>query len=46
MPQEDLLAEWILFQNDLGDPPSHATIRELATRISVKRGDSYYIRKR
>jgi len=46
IPQEDLLAEWILFQNDLGDPPSHVTIRELATRISIKRGDSYYIRKR
>ena len=40
MTQEDRLAEWILFQGELGDPPTHTEIRELGNRICLKRGDS------
>jgi len=46
MPQEDLLANWVLFQGSLGAPPTHTQIRELAQRISIKCGEGQKIRKR
>ena len=43
--QEDRLAEWVLFQGELGDPPTHTQIRELAKRICIERGDGNTIGK-
>jgi len=41
--QEDKLAEWVLFQGELGDPPTHTEIRELAKRVSAERGDGVHM---
>ena len=44
--QEDLLADWILFQGSLGDTPTHSTIKEIVRRIAVDRGDTTAVGKR
>jgi 4-hydroxybenzoate polyprenyltransferase len=44
--QEDLLADWVLFQSSLGDAPTHQQIRDLAQRIASERGDGEKIGKR
>jgi len=46
MPQEDLLADWVLFQESLGAPPTHTQIRELAQRISIECREGQKIKKR
>ncbi|KAL2130364.1 hypothetical protein VTI74DRAFT_6546 [Chaetomium olivicolor] len=44
--QEDRLAHWVLTQEALGKPPTHAQIKELAQRILDARGDPTTLGKR
>ena len=44
--QEGHLTKWVLTQVDVGMPPTHAQIRELAQRILLARGDSTTLGKR
>ena len=37
--QEDSLAEWIRIQGTIGCPPTHATIRFIASRVIANDGD-------
>ena len=44
--QEEFLVEWILEEEALGRPPSHARAREMATRILHMNGDQAPLGKR
>ena len=44
--QEKSLTTWILMQNDLGLPPTHAQIRQFTTRILAVKGDHQPLGKR
>ncbi|KAL2125908.1 hypothetical protein VTI74DRAFT_2290 [Chaetomium olivicolor] len=44
--QKDRLTQWILTQVDLGLPPTHAQIKELAQRVLQERGDTTTLGKR
>ena len=44
--QEEHLTQWVLTQEALGLPPTHAQIREFAQRVLAIKGDYQLLRKR
>jgi DDE superfamily endonuclease/helix-turn-helix, Psq domain/Tc5 transposase DNA-binding domain len=44
--QEERLTKWILIQNDIGLPPTHAQIRQFTQRILAIKGDHQPLGKR
>lgn len=44
--QEEFLVEWILDEDTRAQPPSHARVREMATRILRMNGDTQPLGKR
>lgn len=36
--QESCLQDWVIVQQDLGFPPTHAQVREFASRVAVRNG--------